>query len=153
MLLKIGLASDVNDEVISIKLLDVGDALIFFKQFTQVILDSAQLLHDFIPEVAFSLFVGLLELDNHELSHGLELINRAGLAFRDLRELLALDAVFERNLSSRQSLIRDSSDHNRTITAGSVHKLPILVDGNALHTLCVGRMSTESETALVLVKT
>ena len=102
MLLEVGLAGDVNNEIVSFKLLDVGGSLIRYKQFLQIVLDSAQLLHDLVSEVSLALFVGLLELDNHELSHGLKIIDVAGLGLRKLLKLLTLKIVIKVDFAARQ---------------------------------------------------
>jgi len=83
LLFKGSFASYIDNEIVSIKLLNVSDALVLLKKLTKVILDAAKLLHDLIPEVLLSLIIGLLELNNHQLGDGLKLIDWAGLAFGD----------------------------------------------------------------------
>ena len=90
LLLQVGLAGDVDHEVVPVELLNVGDSLVLLEQLSEVVLDSSQLLHDLVSEVALSLLVGLLELDYHELRDSLKLADGARLGLGEFFQFLAL---------------------------------------------------------------
>ncbi len=50
LLNKLGLLQQINHEFITLKLLDIGDALVLAQQVAKLLLDDGQLLHDLLFE-------------------------------------------------------------------------------------------------------
>jgi hypothetical protein len=68
----------VNYEIVTLKCLDLSDSFVFGQEFTELLLDDGELLHDFLFEDLLFLGVSLLELLLHHISEELHVLGRNG---------------------------------------------------------------------------
>ena len=115
LLLKHCLTLHIDNELITVELLDVRNSIVFIEEFPEAILNTVKLTHDLTSESLLALLVLPLEHNNEEFSHRLKLCVRHRLKCWNLAKLISLMSVLERNLITRIGLATDCMDHDSTI--------------------------------------